>query len=578
MMIPATKDSREMGEDLIYYGPLRAIICRLHGIVINSADTAIKRHLRSKGHRSRGQKLTDVLHKLSGLSIADVKEIHRLQLKESSSKPVPHIRIQDGWKCTLCDDEFLTTSLELVQRHAGTVHGRERLGPIYWTAVKLQTLFSETKDRRYFVVTPTTLYQTLPPTPPSSVILSRVSSPFTITLKHPFAEIAERHAPLSSSRINHLLKSPAFKCASMPIFDDTLSNMDLHMKSVFPECDESPVWITAILYSTVQIMNRGAITTEGLRLQRRTIKLLNEKLTLRTAFCTAAVGAIMVLKATAYKTNDSNGLRIHSQGLSQILEYADKIDLELTPAARNALFWIDLGASAYGDDIVASPTPEIPKLVWPRELCPQFAQLPVGFQRNERRLPLLLLECVADLVEFQAGLESRTTDQLGRMQASIELRLLNLAQTTRVDPLAELVRLAVYICCYCSWMGTWNISILPVRLASKMMAIMEHPSGLFSRLVDADVDLLLWLLFICSSAVELDEGYVNDIRSRRDCFLASFAQESVCHKFNEEFDAVTDIAMGRALQNYVYVAGWVEQRRRHQSWISFEKTLSGAEG
>lgn len=578
MHIISNEECVDLGEGLIYYTPLKTLICKTHGNAIHHGETAVKRHLRGNGHRSRGQILVKVLHKLKGLQLADVEEIHRLRSTRPDQQPVPHIKIHDGWVCTSCDD-FLTTSLEIVQRHAGSSHGRERLGESTWETVRLQTLFSETKDRRYFVVEPVVVKKYVTMKTPRTTALSLINTHTTISLKHPFTEVAERWAPLSPSRINYLLKSPAFRCASMPIFSDTLSDMDLQMKSVFPECEESPVWIAALLYSTVQILNRGTVTTESLQLQRMTIRYMNEKLALTTAFCTAAVGAIMMLKATAYKLGDTVGLEIHTKGLKQILKYIEKTDLKLSPAAMDALFWVNLGAAAYSESDQATmiDVEAIPELPWAVEQ-PRIFLIPKGFQRHQDWVSQSLLECVANLTEFQGALNKTNHEKLGAMQASIELQLLRQAQDYNDNGLAELIRLALYICTYCSWFSTWKCSLLPSRLSYKMIVLFEQYEGeLTAYTMSEHIDLLFWLLFTCSIAADLDEGYVDLIRSQRDATLLKYGEILAPNDYNNEYKVMMSDALSRGLQDYVYVAGWVDQRHQVPAWHMFEQRVSGDE-
>jgi hypothetical protein len=66
------------------------------------------------------------------------------------------------------------------------------------------------------------------------------------------------------------------------------------------------------------------------------------------------------------------------------------------------------------------------------------------------------------------------------MQASIECRLgLQAEPCKQLGVVAEVVRLGVFICCYCSWMETWNDSLTLCRIAEKLLDLLE-PTVLLS--------------------------------------------------------------------------------------------------
>jgi hypothetical protein len=235
-----------------------------------------------------------------------------------------------------------------------------------------------------------------------------VSSPLpSITFRHPYTHHAQKCVPLSVSRIDNLLKSEAFRTASAPLFDGSHVDTVLDMRAVFPQSDQEPIFLNALLYSIVQITNRGSPTIEGFSLLGRTIKLLNEKLTSpHQMLSQAVIGAIMMLQTTSYKTCDLAAHDTHAQGLSNALEFITRRGKVLTPDAKRAMFWLDLyGAELANSKRQMSYSDVLDKVTWQREICPGKApSLPIGFIRHQEALPRGLLECISDLIELQAFL------------------------------------------------------------------------------------------------------------------------------------------------------------------------------
>ena len=117
---------------------------------------AIKRHLRGEGHRCTGETLRQAISTLTSLPVRSLQDLLSAPPAidtQPITPPVPHLKVFNGWSCLPCRGHFLTTSLEIVQRHVATQHGRRRGDQLLWEACELQTLFSETKDRHYFRLT-----------------------------------------------------------------------------------------------------------------------------------------------------------------------------------------------------------------------------------------------------------------------------------------------------------------------------------------------------------------------------------------------------------------------------------------
>ncbi len=639
-----------VGEEIFYHPSLKFLVCKLHGNGLHPGKDAVKRHLRGYGHRSRGKALTRVLQALAKLPLASLEELREVQhatfgTVESFTQPIRYLKVMSGWRCVLCEESFLTTSLEIVQRHAAAVHERRRSDPVLWEDCLLQTLFSETKDRRYFCVSmqhdeefhPSEMLQEDTQReqssqehessdvgfPSISLVsdlsrsesdpsigsvsglegmqvfphISRLSSsqvPRRLNIqqafvpRHPFMSIAEMYVPLPGPRLDFLLKSAAFRSASMPIFDSSPIDTAINMQAVFPDSEKSAVWANALLYSTVQIMNRGVPTEEGQLLQKKTIQLMNKKLSFPDeTLCSAAVGAIMVLKATAYKTHDLIAHDMHAKGLAKVLDYVAKTGSDLTLPARKALFWLDLNAAAYVGSERQMSHLDLPPVRWRREIRPEAANcLPAGFARHRDTFPYGLPECIADLEEFQAHLREYRKAQMRRsnqyvqlepMQGSIESRLAFQAHACRrVGPLAEAARLAIYICAYCSWMDTWNDSLLPCRLAVKVFDFIDSilpPNLLDSKCAwHGRIDLTFWLIFISSSAAELDDGQVEGIKTRRNSMLKSISRMLPFLARDSQMDLKT-ILRG-ALNDFIYVDGWLERRSSIPLWHKLEVDIN----
>lgn len=532
-------------EDLYLEPTFSFLVCKVHGYGIHPTKAGITRHLRGEGHYCRGNALKQAVSTLTSLPLASLESLRAKQPAVDTqpiAPPLGHLKVLRGWYCLPCTGRFLTTSVELVQRHAATEHGRRRGEPELWEVCELQTFFSETKDRRYFRVTRlsgtteesnadgghhrsdyltgespslnksddaatcttscstslagrfparrsicdpmiTEVSATLPsPSQPASLCARPARS---ITFSHPLTALAVKHVRLAPYRLDHLFKSDAFRTASEPLFDTSHVDSPRNMHAVFPNSAQEPAFFNALLYSIIQITNRGRPTIEGFTLQTRTFALLNEKLASPVMTISSAdIGAIMLLKTTAYKTFDLVAHDAHTRGLATVLKASSTRESGLTPAAKRAVFWVDLLANVLVDSKRWMCHTDLPqKLVWNREKLPEpdSTALPAGFDRLRQDLPFGLLECVLDTVELQNYQEA--TDhvspsaryyRLDAMQASIESRLGLVAQDCRKrGVLAEAVRLAVFMCCYCSWMEIWNDSLIPCRVAQSLLDILE---------------------------------------------------------------------------------------------------------
>lgn len=411
-----------------------------------------------------------------------------------------------------------------------------------------------------------------------------------LVISHPFTYQASRSVDIPSSRLDQLFKSDAFRSASEPLFDGTHVDSILNMPAVFPDCAEEPVFLNAMVYAAVQMHNRGATSTEGLLLKGKTIKLLNDKFSRPDqGLSPATVGAIMLLHTVAYKFSDPNDHFAHASGLMKAVSLCIKRDINLTAAAKRAIFWIDLFASILIGSRRQLSHFTLPALqCWRREQLPSPAlSLPIGFVRHRSLLPDQLLECISDTYELQSLLRRDAITrlplqakyhQLDTMQASIESRLTFQQQACEMyGPVAEAVRLGIFIVCYCSWMETWNSSLVPCHVAEKLMMLLEPVVTLADKELYAAwadrVDLLLWLLFVISNVAILDQGHVKDLQ-RRTVSLLRAAQESACSWVSAGI--IEPQTLQNALHGFVCCNGWQEQRYGMDAWVELELAINTA--
>ncbi|EPE35218.1 hypothetical protein GLAREA_10915 [Glarea lozoyensis ATCC 20868] len=638
--------------DELYFEPtFKFLICKRHGSGVHPTKQAIKRHLRSEDHRCGGETLKQAISAFSKLSLRSLKETLEATPAveiQPISPPIRHLKVWNGWNCTACRGYFLSTSLELLQRHAASQHGRRRGEQPLWEACKLQTFFSETRDRRYFQVasvhdfavevtgddhahgkdeckchegiqtcrcddfenntlvtrsrpsgsnSSTLSFRSMTDSPTMGTIyfpvvqgfpfqtLKRSSSPVrSLEPHHPLIEYVAKYVRLPVHRIDTLLKSEAFLSAAYPVFDSSHVDSPLNMRAVFPQSQEEPVFINALLYATVQILNRGKTTMEGLSLQEKTLKLLQEKLTSPNQTLSPPVlGAIMILKATAYKTGDRSGHIAHTAGLMNALEISTVNDIALTQAARRATFWLNLSAALVMDCKRAEHI-EFPQLaIRQRQNLPdRKMEPPTGFARHKASLPDGLLGCIVDTVELQSFLQletrslsslNTTQDPVDPLQASIQSQLAALAHAcVDIGVVAEAVRLGVFMCYYCIWMETWNDSLIQCKLAAKLLDILESTALFGPEYPDSiwlqHMDLLLWLLLIGSSVVELDNGQVENLRQRQNSLIDSVISDFRFLKTNHSLDLKRDLQYG--LNDFIYKNGWLQRRWFIKDWFKLE--------
>lgn len=133
----------------------KLLVCKIQGNGMHPTKDAIKRHLCGQSHRCRGEKLSQSISTLTSLPLNSLAAVLNTQPAidlQPLTPPLLHLRVLQGWSFTPCTGQFLTSSLEIIERHAASRHGRRRGQQLLWEACELQSFFSETKDRRYFRV------------------------------------------------------------------------------------------------------------------------------------------------------------------------------------------------------------------------------------------------------------------------------------------------------------------------------------------------------------------------------------------------------------------------------------------
>ncbi len=108
---------------------------------------------------------------------------------------------------------------------------------------------------------------------------------------------------------------------------------------VFPGCFECPAFLNALLYSIVQMANRGQTTMEGLRLLGRALQNLGQCITSGSGLRHSQIGAVMILQGVAYRWNDTESHEAHTKGLIHSAQYLELNGPGLTPLGARAMFW-----------------------------------------------------------------------------------------------------------------------------------------------------------------------------------------------------------------------------------------------
>lgn len=537
------------------------------------------------------------------LSLSSLRELHYRHPPVSAqpvAPPVRKLKVLHGYSCLLCHGQYLTTSLELMQRHCFAKHVVKCRTLPRFEACEMQSLFQKTKHRRYFRAKKSqrpnegqayTVARDVDIERSFSELNRHASCESSLALAtkpsrglkiwHPFAQIAKRHVRwLPLSYVDHLFKSGSFQSASEPLFNPSHADADQGMQAVFPYCDDDPLFYHAHLFSMVQYQKFNTANQYADALKIKTTKMLRDKLdSPLPTDPTPLIGAILILKATAYKSGDLPSHNTHAQGLAVVLTYYG--ESSIPHSIKRALFWQD----AYAELLVDCPRQvstieTFAPILWLRNTSFSRVEvfLPLGFSRYLYMIPTILAECIVDLLDLQArhsNLQSQSFDlryhQLDSMQASIELRLIQQAQACRLrGPVIEATRLSVLLCCYCSWTEIWNDDSIPCKIAGKLFDAIEPivTTKSFDWFRETYLDLMIWFLFVASSVVELDRSHLGKPRARRKQILSQ-----ATYAFGTSDTKAVNETVDGALQDFVYCAHWRQTRLLISDWCTFEAKM-----
>jgi hypothetical protein len=590
--------------DQIFYECGRMVlICKVHSRAIPPSLQGIARHLRGEGHRWRGRRLKRILSIIATLPLSTIEDLCLIHLANPSQlalPAVPYIKVSPGWACLVCVDQYLTTSLELLERHLQTEHGTTRQNTASWESCNLQTLFQETKHRKYFKVSNGPIECQVPECQDlSAQTTSRsgghhhhhqspdeeldmiamheetailVSSPWCY---HPFAIVAMRHVVgFSLKHLDHLFRSDAFHLAAEPLFSTHHVDAEFGMEAVFPSCSEDPVFYYALICAMEGLHGHvGTNRRDTASLQDRTIRLIRERLSSTQLQDDALlIGAIMILRGSAYKLGDASTYDIHTSGLHSLL--LQPLCRSLSQMARRAVFWQDVYAALFlGRSFQMQPPSIFASIDWLRSSpsgCTTSCA-PSGFLRKRDVLPQVLLDCAADIRELQLAASMPCTvpaqerlHGLDSMQASIESRLMSCRPQSHV---AEAVRLGVFLCCYCSWKEIWDDKYIPAMIVSRLISVIDLVTSIddFVLSWDTNMDLCFWLLFVAGCSVSMSNEYSNAWRQQYErllwkvrCAMESFPTLTKCNTIHG------------ALQDFLYCHDWIFKRSTCKPWSRFE--------
>ena len=200
-----------------------------------------------------------------------------------------------------------------------------------------------------------------------------------------------------------------------------------------------------------------------------------------------------------------------------------------------------------------------------------YQDTPVGFALHRDAISDVVLCCVREVLYLQnlITLESGDSASINDLQASIEARLVFHETTCKIlGPIAECCRLGVYMVCYMSHANTWNSSFVPLRLAEKLLALLDITLSsdwwIFRR------DLLLWLLLVGASVSNDDACFAEALGSQYQDFIKRVSGEAKTWPDLHEGIAPVQTALG----GFIYSQDWVVRRQSIPHWAQLERALS----
>ena len=336
-----------------------------------------------------------------------------------------------------------------------------------------------------------------------------------------------------------------------------------------------------LLYAILQAFNRNQCTVETIRLHGKMISAVNEEIAKSQRPSSALIGAVMILAAAACRFDDHDVYVMHSKGLAQLVKISE-LQSQLTPAIDRAMFWLDLISSICLDSPRMRSHRSLPNQPsWSRMWRPAPFELPVGLLRHQMLIPDELLDCLQDIVELQSMMKDQLYQRdhmlLDDMQASIESRLSFVGPECRLlGDMAEMIRLAAFICCYCCWTDMWDSNVIPSKVAKLLLRKLQSSIGT-SELEASSAeavnkgwrnrgDLLLWLVFV-GAMVSQGNEFVAGLRKGYGKLIEQISQW-VSGPGNEQMWSLETLHAIRA--DFLYCDGWMEKRSQLREWFVLE--------
>lgn len=423
-----------------------------------------------------------------------------------------YLRLHNGYGCDLCPEDFLTTSLELMQKHAAKYH-KDHVSSNPWRTCKMATLFQETKNRHYRRVDGLTQSAQLLIAEDQCMYHGNASLQYNMTDCHPVALTAARHVScIPLLNMDLMFKSTSFRTISRPLFTPGSIDAENAMFYVFPGSELDPLFFQALVYAMIRVSSDHTVSrTRYLYLESVVVRQLNERIeafeeTRQIAIPT--IGVLLLLKLASYKIRDLLQHDIHTKGVQAALNVSDRAILP--EALQRAIFWQDLYAAV----LVGSPRLFRHFMTYESFDSLPTEPVPVGFARLESRVGRDLIDCIVNTIRFdkerKESLGQRWSIRYRRLdglQASIESQLQDMTSACRErGAIAEVVRLATLFWCYCSWMEVWNDPLVPCRILRLMLDVLEQ--SLVTKHAESvwrsHLDLLCWLLCLASDVISIE--------------------------------------------------------------------------
>jgi hypothetical protein len=113
----------------------------------------------------------------------------------------------------------------------------------------------------------------------------------------------------------------ALRLVGEPIFDAYQTDTSRSIHKTFPLCLEEPAFMFALTYSLLQISDVNTGNLDALSIQGRAFAEIQKAIDacVNLPPTPGLIGAIMVLRAVAYRTDDTLANKTHRDGLRRLL-------------------------------------------------------------------------------------------------------------------------------------------------------------------------------------------------------------------------------------------------------------------